>query len=144
MATCKTWLDRLKWSVYYVFPRQLYCPLLSLRSELLCFLCRVLGRHSMLQVVKSGNFSEPEKEVNVLSCYVVRVKSTLVKLGAGEREHVQRTAGSDTFSQANRCKIPGFSEVKSSSGGVCEPDAAVVSVCLLVKCNCEANAILHS
>jgi len=32
--------------------------------------------------------------------------------------HVQRTMGSNSFSQAKRCKVPGFSKVKISRGGV--------------------------
>ena len=72
----------------------------------------------MLRVVKSGNFSEPEKEVNVLSSCVVMVKSTRVKLGGVRRDMFEELREATPFSLANRCKIPGFSQVKISSGGV--------------------------
>lgn len=106
VATCKSSFNKLEWSVF-CFPRQLCCLLALVKSwdPLL----------PVLPVVKSGNFSGAEKEVNVLSSCVLALKSTRVKLRG---KHAPISAGSGSLFRAHRCKIPGFSKVRISSSGI--------------------------
>lgn len=80
--------------------------------------------------------------MNVLSSCVVMVKSTRVKLGDDDMFKVLQEA--TPFLEQIGAKSLDFQKLKSPVVEFCEPNTAVVSVCLLVKVNCEANAMLYS